>query len=130
MNTQEWERTKKQKRTESRQSQTTGQQPIMKRLTRGNRFSLLQTEFEEPETTTEENETGKTDTNVEATGSETAENEGAKATNEQARKQSDAADSGEIPKNGNSPEKASASSGVTPSDPQTTTTTTETRKED
>ena len=73
----------------------------------GNRFSLLQTEFEEPETTTEENETGKTDTNMEATGSETAENEGAKATNEQARKQSDAADSGEIPKNGNSPEKAS-----------------------
>ena len=37
---------------------------------------------------------------------------------------------GEIPKNGNSPEKASASSGVTPSDPQTTTTTTETSKED
>ena len=102
----------------------------MKRLTRGNRFSLLQTEFEEPETTTEENETGKTDTNMEATGSETAENEGAKATNEQARKQSDVGDSGEIPKNGNSPEKASASSGVTPSDPQTTTTTTETRKED
>ena len=53
-------------------------------------MSLLQTEFEEPETTTEENETGKTDTNMEATGSETAENEGAKGTNEQARKQSDA----------------------------------------
>ena len=35
----------------------------------GNRFSLLQTEFEEPETTTGENETGKTDTNIEATGS-------------------------------------------------------------
>ena len=48
--------------------------------------------------------------------------------NEETEKNS--ADSGEIPKNGNSPEKASASSGVTPSDPQTTTTTTETRKED
>ena len=97
MNTQAWERTKKQKRTERRQPLTTGQQPIMKRLTRGNRFSLLQTEFEEPETTTEENETGKTDTNMEATGSETAENEGAKATNEQARRQSDVADSGGNP---------------------------------
>ena len=55
----------------------------------GNRFSLLQTEFEEPaETTTEENETGKTDINMKATGSETAENEWAKGTNKQARKPS------------------------------------------
>ena len=78
---------------------------------------MLQTEFEEPETTTEGNEIGKTDTNMEGTGSETAENEGAKARNEQARKQSGAADSGEFHKKGNSPEKASVSSGVTPSDP-------------
>ena len=93
----------------------------------GNRFSALPIEYEEPVTSTEENETEKTEVSMEINGGEntvnkeakTVENDGAKTTNDQERKQKDTDNAGEIPENGNSPEKAS--SGVTPSDAQATT---------